>query len=222
MKRACLLIVLLLTSCTPIGKQPSILDDSNCDAPCWNEIKVGTTTKAETLDILSELPIVVPGSIAEISYAGPVYDDRANFFIYPDPIFKDLHGAYGQAEFLGDKVVDIGFCGSLGVTFGDITRRIAEPKSIIIGPSPSGGLFVIAVNEDAGLQFWYDTQNIPKYLRTEIAPEIQVDCLHYFEPELYQEMLEAGLFSMGHLDAEMTLRAMHPWVGYGDLNMYRQ
>jgi len=84
--------------------------------------------------------------------------------------------------------------------------------------SPSGGSFIVAINEDIGVQFMYDTADIPSQLRTKIVPEIPIKCLTYFAPEFYNDMLEAGLVAMGQLNAEQTLEAMQPWGGYGNLD----
>jgi hypothetical protein len=222
MKRVNLLIALtlILASCTILGEQPSVLDDSNCEAPCWNGIVVGVTTSEEMLAILKELPIVDQDSIAVAISPWKIYDGKIIFFLYPSPILKNRHEAYVQSNILKGKVSDIGFCGNLGTSFGNVVEKIGEPKSIIILGSPSGGSFVNAVNEDIGVQFTYDTADIPRQLRAKIAPEIPIKCLVYFAPEFYDLMLEAAQFSAGHLNAEQTLNAMRPWNGYGDLEQY--
>jgi hypothetical protein len=220
MKKIYPVIVILLTACTILNEKPSILDDSSCQAPCWNEITVGVTTTDEMLTILKELPNVDTDSVTVTNSPWQIYDSGINFFLYPSPIFENRHDAYSQANIIQDKVVNLAFCGDIGISFGDITKKIGEPKNIVIGPSLSGGQFVIAINQDIGFQFWYDTTNIPKPSRDEITPEIQIDCLVYFDPNLYQDMLEIGVFSMGHLDAKGTLDAMQPWTGYGEITKY--
>jgi hypothetical protein len=183
-------------------------------------IRVGATTKDEMFAILKELPIVDQDSIAVINSPWKIYDGSVNFFLYQNQIFKNHHKVYVQSSILKDKVVDIGFCGKPGVSFGDVIDRTGEPKNIIVIPSPSGGLFVTGINEDIGVRFTYDTADIPKRLRAEIAPETPIKCLTYFAPVFYDEMLEAAQFSAGHLNAEQTLSTMRPWIGYGDLNKY--
>lgn len=208
-----LLIIIVLTSCSILGEQPSILKDSSCEAPCWNGITVGITTGTEMFAILKKLPIV-DQSIAVLN-PWEIYDGGANFYLYPNGFFK--HNVVVDSRFIKDKVANIGFCGDLGVSFGDVVEKTGDPNNIIFIPSPSGGLFVIAINQDIGVQFSYDTANMPKNLRTGISPEIQIDCLIYFAPEFYDEMLDAAEFSAGHLNAEQTLKAMYPWKGYGNL-----
>lgn len=216
MKWVYLLIILVLTSCTLIGKQPSILEDSSCDAPCWNEITVGVTTGEEMLAILKDLPIV-DQNIATLS-PWLIYDGGLNFYLYPSGFYK--HNVVVESRFIQGKVAEVNFCGDPGVSFGDVVEKIGEPKNIIILGSPSGGRLVTAINEGSGVQFTYDTANIPRKLREKIAPEIPIKCLMYFAPEFYDKILEAGLIAMGHLNAEQTLKAMRPWVGYGDLEQY--
>lgn len=216
MKRVYLLIILALTSCTVIGKQPSILEDSSCDAPCWNGITVGVTTGDEMLAILRELPIV-DQNIAGLS-PWKIYDGGLMFYLYPSGFYK--HNVVVDSRFIQNKVAEISFCGDPGISFGDVVEKTGKPKNIIVLGSPSGGSFVIAINEDIGVQFAYDTANISKELRTKIAPEIPIKCLIYFAPEFYSEMLDAAQFSAGHLNAEQTLMVMRPWVGYGDLDQY--
>lgn len=211
-----LIITLILTSCTIFGKQPSILEDSNCDAPCWNGITVGVTTGEEMLAILRELPIV-DQNIAILS-AWQIYDGGLNFYLYPNGPYK--HNVVVESRFIENKVAELSFCGDPGVSFGDVVINVGEPTSIVILGSPSGGNLITAVNEEIGYQLIYDTANIPRQLRTKISPEIKIRCLIYFAPEFYYELLEAGLVAMGQLNAEQTLKAMHPWVGYGDLEQY--
>ena len=214
MKRINLLLILTLASCTVLGTPPSILDDSSCDPPCWHEVMVGVTTGEEMLAILRELSIV-DQNIAVLS-PWLIYDGGLNFYLYPNGFYK--HNVVVDSRFFENNVAEISFCGDPGVSFGDVVERTGEPKNMIILGSPSGGSFVTAINEDIGVQFWYDTKNVSKSLRSEIAPEIPIDCLVYFDPEFYDERLEAGLVSMGHLNAEETLEAMRPWTGYGNLN----
>ncbi len=216
MKIVYLLIIFTLVSCAVLGQPPSVLGDSNCELPCWNGIIVGETTKDEMLDILRELSIV-DQDIAILS-AWNIYDGGVNFYLYPDGFYK--HNVVVDSRFIENKVAEISFCGEPGISFGDVVKKVGEPKNIIILGSPSGGHFVTAVNEDIGVQFTYDTANIPLQLRTKIAPEIPIKCLIYFAPDFYEEMLEAGFFAMGHLNAEQTLKAMRSWIGYGDLKNY--
>jgi len=214
MKQVYLLIILMLTSCTVIGKHPSVLDDSSCDAPCWNGITVGITTEEEMLTILRDLP-VVDQNIAVLN-AWQIYDGGLNFYLYPNGLYK--HNVVVESNFIHGKVAYIGFCGDPGVSFDDVIKKVGEPKNILILGSPSGGSFIVAINEDIGVQFMYDTADIPSQLRTKIVPEIPIKCLTYFAPEFYNDMLEAGLVAMGQLNAEQTLEAMQPWDGYGNLD----
>ena len=216
MRRINLLIILLLMSCTTLGTPPSILDDSSCDAPCWNGITVGVTTGEEMLAILRELPNV-DQNIATLS-PWLIYDDGLNFYLYPNGFHK--HNVVVESRFIENKVAEISFCGDPGVSFGDVVEKIGEPKNIIVLGSPSGGSFFTAINKDIGFQLMYDTANIPKNLKEEIAPEIPIKCLIYFAPEFYDETLEAGMIGLGRLNAEQTLKMMRPWIGYGDLDQY--
>jgi hypothetical protein len=46
----------LLASCSRLPS--SILDDMTCDAPCWQGIVVGETSKDEALQIIEQMPEV--------------------------------------------------------------------------------------------------------------------------------------------------------------------
>lgn len=167
------------------------------------------------LAILKKLPIV-DQNIAILS-PWDIYDGGVNFYLYPSGFYK--HNVVVESRFIEDKVADIRFCGNPGVSFGDVVEKIGEPKNIVITIS-FGGRFVTAVNEDIGVWFSYNTSDISKPLQAKISPEIPIKCLVYFAPEYYDEMLAAGTFSAGFLDAEQTLETMRPWTGYGDLSKY--
>jgi hypothetical protein len=63
MRKITLLLLLLITACTPKGATISIFENSKCNLPCWNAITPGKTSQAEALQVLKDLDGVDQKSI---------------------------------------------------------------------------------------------------------------------------------------------------------------
>ena len=109
-------------------------------------------------------------------------------------------------------------CGELNTTIGEIVEIIGDPEGIISDPNYTGGRSVMLVNPRQGVYYWYNTDEVPRNLEFVLTPDIEVKCLASFDPAIYEEILDAGMLSMGHLNAEETLKMMYPWGGYGNLD----
>jgi hypothetical protein len=211
-------VLIILSACAASPASPSLLGISECEPPCWNGIIPGRTTRPELLGILADLPAIDQNSLTDAG-AWKFFDDRILLDLNLDDKVDD--GLISvEIDILDEKVVDILFSGRLGVTFGEMTESAYDPEKIIIIRIQPGDLFVTALDSSHGISYGYTTQDIPGRLRSEVSPEIELGSMEFFDPAIYPQLLEAGLFSMGHLNAEETLALMKPWVGYGDLKMY--
>jgi len=191
--------------------QVSILDNSNCDLPCWNNIIAGQTTEQDAIQTISNLSTINQKSIEIANEHWNIFDNR---------IFFSLNGTKGISEIyiVGELVKSLWLCDNLNTTIGDITAKIGEPEKIISGGSIGGGRDVILISPTIGVSYFYNTKEFPKEVEFEINPEIQVDCLILFDPTFFTELMDASMFSMGHYNAEETLRVMYSWNGYGNLD----
>lgn len=219
MKKVFLVSLMMLTACSA-GAPPSVLRDSTCNLPCWNDIVPGQTSEAEFLGILSRLRIVDQASVTEVGASGMLWHRTVFFSLYPGRsqgnfLVGRRAWASAEANTLDDKIGDLWLCGNIGVTFGDVIQRSGEPESILtMADYFSGGLWGNAINPTKGVAFSFETQ---RNAQAELGPETKVRCLLLFDPGIYRRMLEAGSFSGGDYDAVQVLKILYAWDGYGRL-----
>lgn len=205
---AAFLILILLFGCqrqTPL----SFFDLSTCAPPCWNGVEMGTTTDGELMDILNRLQFIDQEGI--ISDSGPwsIFENKI--------IFQSNDRDFlGYAFLQNGRIVGLEFSGEFSTTFSQLVDQTGEPDYII--NNPVRDFFVItAINKQLGVSFSFATIDVPKKYRGELFPDTLVSMITYFDPNIYDQMLEAGLFSQGHMDREVTIKYMHPWDGYGSI-----
>jgi hypothetical protein len=222
MKNVLFLMVILLCSCTTASATPNtmIWDEPSCGPLCWNNIVVGKTTKSAMIDALPQIKSVEQDSITTVGKPWMIFNDVVRFNL------SDANRSIGktplimvQAFIANDKVVEMSFCGDLGISFGQAVYRTGVPKNIItMYRGEQGGMFVIALNPPEGIEFSYHTRYVPTKYKLEINPDIQLRCLIYFDPPFYEKMLEVGLFSEGYYNGLETTKIMYPWNGYGSID----
>ena len=217
MKKILVIILFAISSCSKgYTSEVSVLENSDCDLPCWNNIVVGETSEEDLLNILSSSPFVDPESVFVTNQPWFLYDNQVFFSLLSKQELFHNQKDKSEIEIL-DGVVKVMFlCGSLNTSIGRVVQEIGKPEGILSGGNISGGRDVILINSQRGVSYWYSTNGDSSEM--EITPNTQVECLVLFEPAYYMTMLDAGMFSMGHYDAEETLKVMYPWDGYGNLD----
>ncbi len=212
------MILFLIVACTERPQASSILEKSNCELPCWNNIVAGQTTETDLLQILNSLSIVDPGSIQNANQPWSVFDNKVYFAIYQDAATNQQSKIRGYSYSIDGIVSQLILCGEIHTSMGDIVDVIGDPENILSGGNiEDPGRLVILMNSQKGISYWYTAQKTRNSQRYEITPDVQVDCVDVFDPVLYEKLLDAKLLSGGHLNAEETLKVMYPWNGYGDL-----
>jgi hypothetical protein len=219
MKKVIILVILFITACTESSSKGSILDNSSCDLPCWNDIIAGKTTQSELLYILEKLPDVDQKSIQNMDQPWSIFDNQIYFTFRQGWSLNQRSKIRGYVHITHSTVSDIIICGELNTTIGEITMQAGEPEGIISGNDIDGGRTVIFINSQKGVSFWYTTDEKLHDQQFELTPNTQIDCLRLFDPSLYAKMLDAKLISGGHYNAEETLKVMYPWNGYGNLEL---
>lgn len=221
MKKLILLIFVLTVACTEQERPPeiSILEMSSCELPCWNDIVAGQTTEVDLLQILTSLSIVDQGSIQNTHQPWSIFDDQINFSLREDESLNQEARIRGYVDVTRDIVSGLMMCGEMSTSVGDIVQATGEPESILSGDLiEQPGRLVILINSRKGISYWYTAQKSRDSHRYEITSDASVGCVYMFDPDLYEELLDAKLLSSGHFNAEETLKVMYPWNGYGDLN----
>jgi len=207
---------LILSGCSWI-KGRSFYADLTCQLPCWQNIVPGVTTEEEALRILRNSASIDQQSLSTTGSAWLIFDDIIRFRSAP----KNWHG---EAYILDQKVAKINFWGNLNLKFGDAIKVNGEPKFVINIPtyrgppgSPALGYSLIVIDPDRGIAYEFNTADLPELQRGELRPDTPIRLMTYFDPDKYDEFLEAKLFSMGFLGREGTLEYLVPWTGFGSI-----
>ena len=219
MRKLALALILILAACSRYSAdQSTILETSDCNFPCWNNIVAGQTSEQAAIQLLSALAFIEKDSILVTNKPWNIFDNQIFFSFTTESGFSDNSLKLSEIDISNDLVSVVTLCGNLHITIGEIAQEIGEPENLISGGSIAGGRDVILVNPQAGVFYWYNTREIPKDLELEINPEIEIQCVSMFDAGNYARLLDAGMFSMGHYNAEETLKVMYPWNGYGNLD----
>jgi hypothetical protein len=216
-------LLLFLSSCAAPSEPPEWFTNASCEAPCWQQISPGQTTRAEVLQ-----------SIPQIAFIDPtiVFTKGESWNGFSDIIFLPISEAVmADIDLRDDRVSIITFSSTepgknqLGLTVSDVITQYGEPDSIVrvrftgrgwLPGSDARRVFVFILYTEKGIALGYDETSLPKRKHYQISPEIELSRLDYFYPEDFSFLLENGTFSQGNLDAQKTLQIMQPWVGYGD------
>lgn len=207
-----LLSLLFLSGCHKI----SFLDLNSCQLPCWNGLEQGKTTQGELLSVLKQLPSIDQESVTKGEPWG-IFKSQVYFQ------FKPMD-TYGVAYFIDNKLVTIDIDGEINTTFGQMVDLAGEPDFIITTPlrggiplQPSISYAVTAIYPEWGISFTYDTRSLPNKMRTEVSPDISLDWISIFDPNIFDELVDAKYFGQSVLSGEDTRKYMKSWDGYGPL-----
>lgn len=208
-----------LVACRPTPVP--ILSNPSCEPPCWKNIWPGKTTKEETVSRLQELPEVDPTTITLNGKPWNIFEDAIYFYFKESKIEGHVYISNGKVSLLqifreGNRELD--------VTFGEAVNELGEPEYIINVPvsgglplAPSTSYIVTALQPGRGFEFDYDTRYLPKAQKAELKPENKLRVIGFFDPAFFDQLLDAGFFSLGYLNASETRKYMIPWDGYGIL-----
>ena len=212
------LLLIFASSCTVESGRESIISDSECQLPCWNNITPGQTNRDQLIRIVADLEAVDQKSVIKNSSSSSTHDEVVFFNMYLNSRVSGVADFRGQASLLRGVVTTLILCGKLGMTIDEVTQIIGDPEYIITNGNLAGGRDVILLNPQKGIYYWYLTNLLPENMRQEITKSIEIYCLSMFDLNMYDQMLEAGEFSMGHYNKEETLTVMYQWIGYGNLD----
>jgi hypothetical protein len=211
-----LFLVLTFYGCN-LKKNYSFSFDLDCKPPCWQRIKPGVTTEQEALLILKSLSNIDQNRITKHGEQWLIFDDIIYFHSIPE-------NWNGYAYILNHNVVLIDFTGNLLMTFEDAININGDPKFVINIPIYSGppgvpteSYLITAIYPDLGVSYTYNTSELPKRKTSELMSDTPISMIAYFDPDKYDEFLEAKLFSMSFLGRKDTLKYLRPWTGFGSI-----
>jgi hypothetical protein len=169
------------------------------------------------LDILTKIPAIDQDSITIVGKPWDIFDDSVYFNLYPDRLIGGYPLVSVQTSILNNKVVEMSFCGELGVTIGQIIDRTGEPNYVInVHGGEPGGLNIKLLNTEKGIETSYSTIKVPEILKANVDPRINIECLSYFFPDLWQNSQFIGLFAKAPIGSD-PFQALRQWKGYGNI-----
>jgi hypothetical protein len=199
-------IGLFLAGCQMSSEHPNIFEDPTCQAPCWQNITPGITTKSEATEILNNYPgtsqLVVISNTHDTGF-----DDIFNF---------DLNYSLGSLYILDDKVFMLDFEYTQNLTLQKAIVLFGTPEKILVthdGEYTDVSLFAPRI----GIAFGYRKfQGIV----SEISAKDEIDHVLFFDPIQYQRLLSTRFISYYEMTLGQVLENMQPWAGYGSADRY--
>lgn len=205
-----LLIAVVIFGITIIStKKISLIADSTCAFPCWNNVKLGETNKAGLLKILTNVSSVDQGSIFSQKRSNYGFDEVVVFDANVD-LTKYIFGNNAEAWLINDKVVELLFQGDSGITLMQAIQKLGAPDHVYAD-------FQIEITA-IDIEIFFKEKGVIvgfslKSPEADIVPDQKLDLIGLVDPNLYQKILESGEFTHGKLkDTKFIL-----WNGYGKI-----
>jgi hypothetical protein len=203
-----LIIVTFLAGCQ--NKKSILLQDNLCKYPCWQNIQPGSSTGEETIQILSQLPFInSPPSVVPRKIDNAFSYTSWNF---QNSILEDG----GWVAFFKEKVAYIRFDVNNHIRVADLIGYYGKPEllSVISGMADSRWMRISWIYPTQGVLITYfDPSWKPKGNYVDIKPDLPVYDVYYFDPNLYDRLLETVFFSPAKPD--VILKSIQPWSDYG-------
>jgi hypothetical protein len=182
-----------------ISRHPSsILTSTECEPPCWYGIRPGETTSWEVLDFLLIQDWVIGRSINEWTTGDETTQIAWKFQ-------RPAGDTAGYIYFHGDRVtaISISTIGSLNVS--EAFLLLGQPASMV------------AINKEITTRHWIEIDLIYQVEITEGTPVYRII---YFDPRLYEELMESGILIDESIDT--ITNNIQPWLGLGVINVERR
>jgi len=204
----------IITSCSFFTPPDSILLDSKCELPCWNDLVPGISNEPLLLEILATLPDINSQSIRIDNQTFGIYDHIIAFSFVEHWSINQRPRLRGNAYIKDGIVSALEFCGEINTIMSDLVKVVEEPSYIVSGNNYGGGRTVILVYPQLGVSYSFTA----KLSELEINPSTNIKCIRMFDISMFDKMMEVGFFSNGFYNAEETRRVWYPWNGYGNLD----
>jgi hypothetical protein len=197
-----------------INHKTEIFTNSQCEAPCWNNIEPGFTTRDEALAILQQDSSIDGDSIQSLV----LHDNQISEMI----IFNIRDGfqitALGRLYFIDDVVEFISFEYPLSISLGEAFDSFGEPESLFLSRDPDLNINFLYPSTGIILLYVIHEPNLNEYV---IQQNDIIEGVLFFNPNLYEQIIEDG-FIPGISEATLTFEEFSsqllPWNGYGSLN----
>lgn len=184
------------------------VDNMKCEAPCWQGITPGLTTRAEANEILENLDFIE--SIYYTEESRRPFDGRFNIFDKQDTWMGSLY-------LLDDKVVYMSFSGELSATFGEAEEQIAPAQKVLLFFHYLQGTTIEVYNFDQGVA--YGTADMYGAFRRNgrLKLNTAINRLDFFDPDIETELIEKNFFTIREFQSGNFMDNLQDWQGYGEL-----
>ncbi len=201
------LTFLFLVACQP--KESLLIGDTTCSPPCWRGITPGVTSDWEALEILATISEVEWQPIPTLVTA----DNKQN---YVGRLFKDGYKERNFSIHFHNGIVsalEFGFGGN--VRFEEMIQYLGEPEQISVfsGWGDAQYLHVTLLYPQQGYSITYFEIRSLSNGFVEIHPKMRITRVIYFEPSLYEELLDRMLIRS--FSIEFIKEYITDWRGYG-------
>ena len=201
----------------------SLLTDSPCTAPCWQNIIPGTTTEQEARRLLKDSPFVRKDSLDYYIAnwkAGGDYDR----FVWHGRSKKYRNALY----FREGKVVLIMIRPDYTLTLGQVIDKFGSPERVYVGLGGGGNVLIAYLDYPAqGLRFTADWSIHDLSERSMVESGIalltedrEVVEVAYFAPAPLEEVLQNPYLYAPAGGMEEYLKRAQEWKGFGRIRWY--
>jgi hypothetical protein len=207
-----------LAACNKTTTTVQLISNNICNLPCWQSIVTGKSSTEEVIGLLNNNENIDQKSIYLIEKPWNIFDEQVKFTFQE----KNLSG---EIYFIDDEAVLISLFGDMGLNFSKAIEILGLPKYIITIPTYSGppgsmnmNFQIFSLIPNDGIEFSYSTSDHGLKSKTELLPENNISRISFFDPNMYNNLLDAGIFSEGLLNSLETTKYLVPWSGYGEID----
>jgi len=202
----------LLVSCQSHTRTSTLLADNLCKPPCWKAITPGQSTRQEVLAQLASLPEVKVDSITE----NHVNEHQNN--VWSD--FTQEVAEVGVRVYFDDQIaLATEFDARDAITVAQVIEKTGEPEWSFAksGCADTRWLSIGLLNRTRGIYIEYFDSFLQRDEKAEISPDNPVFSVTYFEPSLYDKVLNSYIILDATDDPITFSKSLKPWSGYGEV-----
>jgi hypothetical protein len=203
--------VLFLISVTGCATEKSILtQETTCPYPCWQNIQPGVTTSDEAIQFLLQMPFID----SKPSASPRKIDDVRSYNSWT--FQKNIREMGGGITYFNDLVAYIDFDVINKTKINEMVAYYGNPEliSVISGQADIQWLKVSWIYPKQGVLIMHFNPHWRlKGTNVDITPNLKIDRVYYFNPDLYETLFENVFFSPYSLDA--IQQSIQKWEGYG-------
>ena len=199
------------------NKHASVILTSPCDPPCWYGIKPGQSNSWEVYESLYQLEGL------NIESVHGEYDQNERLVSYYWFFQRPIEDSSGSIHFENDRVTSIEILTVNSLTLANLFEKLGEPEvywkelgygeereylDVILFYPTKGYLAEVILETKYGVD------------QVEIRESAPVFRVVYFDPEMYEELLDTKILINKATIARTG--SFQPWLGYGAITFGRE